>query len=249
MKTKRLVALLFALIMVLSVTSFASAESNEKYFGYEADYYTLTNGKTATFLLLPSSQALYGSDGTSYKDVIYDCEGPISATVTSGSSWISVTNTMNSFIITFSSNKTQKARTGKVTVKGDGYKATMKFTQYGVDKILSVKRSKKTITMKFKLASGSKVHFMYVNDEARKEEDGITWYSYGNDVFSGKFSKTSYKFTAKINHSYWFGIGPAIPHKTGSYTSWNNDTTSYGGMYVTELTGTQNPDYIYTDGQ
>ena len=246
MKNKKILALLFALLMVLSAATLASAESSEKYFGYEDNYYTLTNGKTASFFLLPSSHTLYGSDGTSYQDVIYDCEGPVSATVKSGSSWISVTNTMNSFIITFSSNNTQKVRTGKVLVKGDGYKATMKFTQYGIDKILSIKRSKKTITAKFKLASGSKAHYLNISDEARKEEDGITWYSNENDVFSGKFSKTSYKVTARKNHSYWFGIGPAIPVKTGGYI---NDTTSYGGMYVTELTGTQTPDYIYTDGQ
>ena len=247
MKTKRLVALLCALLMVLSVASLASAES-DKYFGYDGEYYTLGKGKTASFFLLPYSHSLYTANGTYYSDVIYDCEGPVSATVNSGKNWITVTNTMSSFIVTFSPNYTQKARTGKITVNGSGYKATMKFTQYGIDKILSFKRSNKNITLKFKLASGTKTHYMYINDEARKVEDGMTWYSYVNDIYEGKFAKTSYKFKAQKNHYYWVGVGPAFAHKSGSNTYYNYSTTSWAGMYVTELTGTQNADYIDSDG-
>ena len=248
MKVKRLVSLLFALLMILSAISFGSAENSEKYFGYNGDYYTLANGKTASFILLNDSHSLYTSKGTVYKDVIYECEGPVSATVSSGSSWINVTNTMNSFIITFSSNYTQKARVGKITVKGDGYKATMKFTQYGVDKILSVKRSKKSITMKFKLSSGAKAHYLYIDDEARKVEDDLTWYSYSNSIYNDSFSKSSYKFTAKKNHYYYFGIGPAIPYTSGDNTYYYSNSTSWGNMYVESLTGTQNPNYLYSEG-
>ena len=162
MKIKRLAALLFALLMLCSVVSIASADSNEKYFGYANNYYTLAKGKTASFLLLYNSHSLYTSDGSCYEDVIYDCEGPVTATVNSGKNWITVTNTMNSFIVTFSPNETLKSRTGKITVKGDGYKAVMKFTQYGKDRILSVKRSKKTVTLKLKLSSGAKAHYLSV---------------------------------------------------------------------------------------
>ena len=245
MKFRRLAAILCVLLMMLSVVSLASAEDNAKYFGYESNFYTLTKGKTVSFLLLSNSHTLYTSDGNSYADVIYDCEGPVSATVNSGKNWITVTNTMNSFIVTFAPNETLKSRTGKITVKGDGYKAVMKFTQYGKDKILSAKRSKKTITLKLKLSSGAKAHYLYVDGEARKVENGITWYGNYETVFSGKIAKASYKFTAKKGYYYWFSIGPAIPYKSGSGTGYMYNTSSYGGMYVENLTGTQNPDYLY----
>ena len=247
MKSKRLVALLCALLMALSVVSLASAEGNAKYFGYESSYYTLSNGKTVSFILMPSSHTLYTSDGSSYTDVIYDCEGPVKATVKSGKDWITVKNTMSSFIVTFSSNRTMKARTGKIVVKGDGYKATMNFTQYGCDKILSAVRTKKAVTLKFKFGTGAKAHYLSVDYEAHKIEDDMSWWGGYNELYRDKITKKSYKFNVAKGNYYWFDLGPALAYKSGDYTYYRWSTTSYGGMFVEKVTGTQSPDYLYNN--
>ena len=58
-------------------------------------------------------------------------------------------------VISFDANETKKPRSGKVTITDSGYKATLKFKQYGTDKITSVVRKGNKVTVKLNYSKAS----------------------------------------------------------------------------------------------
>ena len=244
MNMKRLVTLVCALLLALTAFSFASAEKDavDKYFEGHS-YYLVKNGKTANFYVFAGSSPweFYDSKGNSYRDFVFDCDGKVTAKVTSGTEWLTTNKLGSSFTIRVATNPTLKKRTGKILVTGTNFKATLKITQYGTDRILSVVRKKKTVTMKFKLSSGAKAHRLYVQASKNTDTDGWEMFKF---IYDGNFTKSSFKFTAEKGINYYFGIGPAI-HYTDEWNDYyNSDSTSWGDMQVDSLTGTQEPDNL-----
>ena len=225
------ITLLCMVLVLVSAVSIASAaqvghlgttqEQAAKTFDWKGNY-TLKNVETASFDLFAGPYEMYDQDGTRYRDVLFDTENVV--TGKSSVKWIKITKYAQGIIINIDRNYTQKARSGKVTVTAKGYKATLVFKQYGVDKITSAKRSKKTITLKFSLSKGAKAH--YLEAYSSKLKKGKT--SGFQEIFFGNYTAKSYKVTVEKNHRYVFYIGPAVPH-TRSWTSWvyNPETEAY----------------------
>ena len=248
MKTRRFLAFLCALLLALGAVSLASAEkaafvSSSKRIDFGNDDYILKNGENVKFFCSSSPYSLYSEDGYYYTNLDFDCNSKVKGTVVSGSSWLTVSNTVKDCIIRIADNETAKSRTGKITFKGTNYSATIRITQRGKDTITSAKRSKKTVTLKLKYSSGAPAHYLHVsayslNSEGVRDYDDYHYMRIYSDTVTG----STYKFTVKKGYVYFFDLGPAIYKKDGSY-SWSS--TSGGSITVTKVTGTQAADYIY----
>ena len=120
MRKTKVFAFLCALVLMLSMLSFASADSRlsmqmkgvaENHIGNESRYYTLKNGKTAKFYVhadYMSSLYLYGmtSWDQSYSDIIFDCAGKVTATCSA--KWVHIKKTKGGFILSYDSNSSLK---------------------------------------------------------------------------------------------------------------------------------------------
>ena len=240
MKKTRIVALLLVLVMMISAATVASADikvqaKSEVAQGNLVDwseYRVLENGESASFYLLSSPWCLFELDDGAYiryDDIIYDCAGTV--TGKSDADWITVKKVKSGFVLHFDYNDTMKSRTGKVTVKGSGYKATMKFTQVGKDKLVSVKRNKNKVTVKLSYGSG-KSHSIWV-EEYKMDKDGTYSYKY---LVDGLTTKKTITFKVKTGFSYNIYVGPAFVSQWGGY---NSSSTSSCYFTVDSVKGSE----------
>ncbi len=245
MKKARFIALLCAVVMLLGMTSAASAktmlrvESNTSSRAMEWNNpVLLENGQTVTLFHYSGSE-FYDEFGDNVRDILFNCAGVVKGKCSD--SWITLKETSQGFAITsVESNPTQKKRTGTITVTGSSYSAKIQIVQVGQDKIASMKRSKKKITVTFNLGDSD---FHYVRVEKMKiDEDGnIDW---SDDTYPVHTILKGKKitFTAQKGYRYDVNVGPVAYFGTWSNFNWNS--TGYAYMIVKKVTGTQNADYI-----
>ena len=255
MRKTRIIAFICALIMLMSVMSLASAEKKPNTLRIPSasisdmdktlssiSYRLVENGEKVTFLLNTYSWSIYeknpnGAGYNRYEDIVFDCEGKVKAK--SSVDWIQVDNQKFGFILNIESNFTMKNRTGKVTVTGSGFKATLTFKQNGQDQLVSVKRSKKKVTAKFKLGPTSK-HILYIS-AYKTLEDGTSMTQTIKDMVP--YSKNSVTFTVKKGWNYQIGFGPGIENAWGGYDwDWNANCS----FFVDQTTGSETY-YPYTN--
>ena len=229
---KRLLALVCVLLLAAGMVSFASAEKvapvqETKGMEFNDSIYLVKNGETAKFFVFASPYSLYTANGDYYGNLEFDCDGTVKGKVLSGSDWITVTNTSRDCKIRISENDTAKQRVGKVQVTGKKYKATIQFTQYGRDRIISAVRNKNKITLTLKKSSGPKYHVLSVG---QYKFSGEMWnyddYSYKR-IYDDVYSKTKYTFKVKAGCVYEFSYNPAI------MTEWGYSSSGWG--YAVEV--------------
>ena len=257
MKRIRISVLLCAVLMILAAVQPAFAAraaiapgrtSLTRAFPFRGDNYQLANkGKVAFYLFPTHNWAMYDSEGTAWQDVLFDTESPVKGK--SSAKWLKVTDVGQDFVIDYKPNKTQKLRTSKVTVSGKGYKATVIFKQFGIDRIASAKRSKKTVTLKFSFAKGTEHHMLSIYRYELDSKGDIVEDTLESIVNEPVTSKT-YKFKVEKGYQYDYYIGPAVRVKFGEDSYGYNSTATAGGCFnVTSLTGTQEPDWTYDASQ
>jgi len=228
MKKTRFIAFLLALLMMISVFTTVSAEIRliqnqpvDNAMSWNSPKY-VANKDSLSFYLMPWAWCLFEKEGNhfvQYEDLIYDCSGPVKATTTA--SWIRIDNLNGGFILGFEENYTEKNRTGKVTVTGSGYKATLKFTQFTQDSAVSVKRKKNKVTVKLKFGTAP-AHYVYVW-EYMKDTDGK---DLNKTLLSNQIKKNTFTFKVRAGRRYDISFGPAVPTEWGySYS------TSYIGPF------------------
>ncbi len=217
MRKTRFAALLLALLLTLSMITAASAENLFQVNNFTANGILLSStrlvskGEIVSFELGASPSSLYEKDGDiyrSYSDISYDFAGKLTASTTA--KWIHVTNGSYGFRLGFDTNETAKIRSGVVKVKGSGFKATLKFKQYRMDQVVSVKRNKNKVTIKMKYVNPGLRH--YISVYGYKSNDTDDEYSYQKAIFdSSDYRKTSYTFTVKKGWHYSINIGSVLP--------------------------------------
>ncbi len=243
MKKMRALSLLLAVILMVSTvgtTAMAGkAESNRVLqTGWQSDY-VLKNGANVTVYLSNYPSSFYDENGTSYNDFEYDCKGAVKGKTSA--SWITLRTYKQGFVLGFRKNKTQKTRTGKLTVTGKNYKATVKFVQIGTNKITSAVRNKNKVTLKFAYCTGSDWNRLYIyrsklNDDGETEGDSET-------IVDKEFNAKTYTFKVEKGYRYWFYL---YSGKAG-IVSCNWYPTGY--FDVTDVTGTEDtPTYITSWG-
>ena len=238
----RLLAFLCVLLLAATMVSFASAEKVisdpiAKGMDFGDSNYMVKNGETAKFTLFASAWSLYTDQGEYYNNLDFDTDEKVTGKVTSGGSWITVTNTKNDVKIRVQQNDTMKKRTGKVKVTGNGYSATLQFTQLGRAKITSIVRKKGTMTLKFKNSSGASVHFLRVGEYSADESGYINYdeYTYKR-IYEKAMKSSSYKFKVRAGYVYEIGYYPAIKNSYGGY-SWSMPIQD---IYVGTVSGSEN---------
>ena len=245
MKKARFIALLCAVVMLLGMTSAASAktmlrvESNTSSRAMEWNNpVLLENGKTIA-LFYYSGSDFYDEYGNYVQDIIFDCAGAVKGKC--DDSWVTLKETDQGFAITgIETNPTQKKRTATINVSGSSYSAKIQIVQMGRDKIASMKRSKNKITVTFDLGDAD-FHFVRVEKTKIGKDGNLDWSddSYPvHTILKGK----KLTFTAKKGYRYYVTVGPIVYFSTGSSFRWNS--TGYAYMYVTKVTGTQDAEYI-----
>ena len=236
MKKTRFIALLCALVLLVSLAPMASAKSLTKVrnapaanaVGWHSNL-IVKNGETHSFEVFPYAYNLYEPKTKSdYSNILYDCKGVVKAK--SSVSWISITEYGQGFILNIDTNTTQKTRSGKVTVTGKSFKATLNFKQYGMDKLAGVTRSKNKVTLKIKYGSAPK-HYLSVYTYKSAKDGSNT----NKTIYSDLYKKGSYSFTIKKGWRYSISVGPAL--KMGSYTNW--DSTDWLSFTASKVTGTE----------
>ena len=210
MKKTRIVALFLALVLTLSMFSFASAApakptmslvktADSNRIGYKSSFYELKNGKTASFYIHADymSSLYVGEEGRSYTDVIFDCDSAVKAKTSA--KWIEIDQYKRGFNLYCQPNPTLKNRTAKITVTGKNYKATIKLTQFGGNFITSAVRNKKTVTVKFDMAASSDGGYLSIS-QYKDTDDGF----HTSKSWSVPFEKgaKSVKFTVKAGWNY-----------------------------------------------
>lgn len=241
MRRKRIAALLMAVLMALSIVTAASAgkavtarTAAEKSTFESYNNRTVQNGETASFELMPNPYQLIErmkENSTTWNDILFDFAGKLTAK--SSVKWITVKNGNYGFTMDFARNETAKVRSGKVTVTGKGFKAVLKFKQYGKDTLTSVRRSKNKVTVKVSQASGSPYHFIEVA-EYYTDDEGIRYSKSLMDNMD--FTKTSVTFKVKAGRQYSVYVGTTIP--MSEY--WRMEGTSDSVYFTPEsVTGTE----------
>lgn len=221
MKKIRLFAFLCVLVLAFGSLSFASADSKPAMYTKSSDSkamaytytpsgYTLKNGKSVKFFLMPNylSNLYYVSNSvnyTVYSAIFFDCDGPVKAKCSA--SWVHIMNIDGNIILSFDINDTTKNRTATITVTGTNYKAKIKLAQFGASKFTSVVRKKKTVTGKIKLPKGNKGGYITVDDYLY----GVG--NVGQKAFVIKSGKTSmkFKFKVKVGHEYAVALSTFYP--------------------------------------
>ena len=237
MKTKRLVALFLVLLLALSAASFAAAEEKAKGIEFNQNNLVIENGETVKLNVFYSPYSIYTEDGTYYNNIEFDCDSVVKGKVLSGGSWVTVTNSSKKdCAIKIDRNETSKARTAKIKLTGTGYSATIVLTQFGMARVISAKRSGKSVTLKLQKTTGAKVHYLGISSYSLNSDGVMDYneYSYKR-IFDGKYTKKSYKFSVKAGYQYEFDYGVAIKNKWGGYT-W---TSRYYSIDVTSVSGSQ----------
>lgn len=250
MKRKRLYTLVCVLLLVAALASFASAEKdlrvpNTKQIFYE-DYfedYTVSNGETVRFILFAQPSWVYEEENMAcYRNVFFDCQKP-KGKVLSGTSWIHVTNTAGDCCISFQFNETSKQRTGKVRVTGKNFRATLVFTQYGKDRIVSAVRSGKTMTLKVKKSSGPRAHCLSIEEYRYYDGSNVNGYDYSHrTVYNSLLSSSKYRFKVRKGHVYQIGYGPAVMMTDDFNYEYN--LTSWAGLVVDSVAGSESYEII-----
>ena len=239
---KRMLALVCILLLAVSVVSIGSAEkvapvSDTKVMDYNGSIYLLKNGETAKFYtFFTGTSSLYSEVGEYYRDIDFDCDGLVKGKILSGGDWITVTNTSREVKVRLGRNETLKMRTGKVQFIGKKFKATVVFTQYGMDRIISVTRNKKTLTLKFKKSSGAKYHYLEVEEYTADENGNTNYDDYAiKRLYDDVYNKTSYSLKIRKGYRYEFGYGAALKTKWGGYTWF----LPWYSIFVDSVTGQQ----------
>ena len=243
MKKMRALSLLLAVILMVSMvgtTAMAGkAESNKVLQTGWYSYYELKNGDNVTVYLTNVAGEFYDEKGSSYNDFEYACKGAVKGKASA--SWITLRTYKQGFVLGFRNNKTQKTRTGKLTVTGKNYKATVKFVQIGTNKITSATRNKNKVTLKFAYCSGSDYNRLYIY-RSKLNEDGNTDGS-SEVIVDKEFSAKSYSFKVEKGYRYRFYL---YSGKKGIATCYYYPT---GYFDVTDVTGTEEvPTYITSWG-
>ncbi len=246
MKKARFIALLCALVMLLGMTSAASAktllaaESNSSTRAMEWNSpVLLENGKTITLFYYSSSE-FYDEYGNRVADILFDCAGAVKGKCTD--SWITLKETSQGFAITgIETNPTQKKRTGTITVTGSSYSAKIQIVQVGQDKIASMKRSKKKITITFSLGDAD-FHYVRVSKNKLDKDGNIDWSENTTYPVHTMLKGKKLTFTAEKGYRYYVNVGPVAYF--GTWGDFNWTSTAYAYMFVKKVTGTQSADYI-----
>lgn len=234
MKKIRIIALVCVLALLVTVAGAAAAEKNltvrtaPKNVVMSWNSYKLVNdGDTVNFLLFPRPYEMYekqGSEYCYYGDIVYNTEETLSAK--SSASWIKVSKqTDGDILLKIKTNTKQKKRTATVTVTGSGFKATLNFTQYGCDKITSVKRDKNKVTVNIEYGDAP-YHMLYASAFKGKKSE---------QLHSGAFKKKTFTFKVKKGWSYHVSVSSAFKTEYG----YNSSTCSYVTLVVKKVTGTE----------
>ena len=247
MKKIRIPVLLCAVLMILSAVQPVFAAPAPALPSLtrviQGNNYFLANKEKKTFYVFPRfNYGMYDSKGERWDDLVFDTGSVVSGR--SGAKWVKILDIGQDFMIDIKPNKTQKMRTGKVTVSGKGYSATLTFKQFGVDNITYAKRNKKTVTLKFSFAKGTKYHRLNVSRYKLDGQGGVDESTY-ESIFNGPVSAKSYKFKVKKGYRYYYNLGPAVRYEAewdpGVYF-YDAGFTASGYFDVTRLTGSQGPD-------
>lgn len=238
MRKTRFIALLCAIILTLSLAPMASAATRSRIavdgvFSWDSSRVVM-NGETVSLHIGSNPYSMYEmiksgeyTDSSYWNDLIFDCEGKITAKSNVG--WIHVAPTKNSFILSFDTNNTKSPRSGNVTVTGSNYRATLIFKQYGFDKIVSVKQNKKKVTVKFNFSKGCDIHVIDVYCyQSTYDEKNDVHKSKSETIYSGPITKSTFSFTVKKGWHYSVNIGPGLKIKT----EWGSYNNSFSGDYV-----------------
>jgi len=220
---KKFIAVALSLMLVFSMVTAASAELGFRPFGEETKGMLNTgslivhNGDKISLELFAKPYQLYERSGEYlhyYSDIDYDFNGKLKASTTA--KWIHITNGKYGFKLKFDENKKQSSRSAKVTVKGSGFQAVLKFKQYGADEIISIKRNKNKVTIKMNYAKGVPMHRLYIYAYHYDEDD----YRYDKTIINrDDFKKTSYTFEVKKGWTYSINMGPSLPNGDWAVTS------------------------------
>ena len=236
MKKSRIAALFLVLVMVLSVAAAASAGTNSLKLKYGEkpiqwnSYRMIENKETVSFFISPDPWGLYEKCGEyydQYSDVLYDCEGAVSGKT--NVNWIHLTPAGNDFMIVFDVNKSTRTRTGKITVTGKNYKATLNITQFSADCITSAKRKGNKVIVKLQKGTAP-VHGLWI-EQCHEDEEGSS-YKY---MYDGPFKGTKYTFTVKPGYIYYVGYGPMFLYEWGYSLS----STASAYFYVESTSGSE----------
>lgn len=246
MRKNRIIAILciLALLMCHLPTVMADtpavlkSTTADKRMGWD-EYRLVKNNETVSFVLFSYAWNLLESRGGkyyNYDDLVYDCEG--SVTGKSSAKWIHVEAIQNDLVISFDENYSRKPRSGNVTVTGNGYSATLKFTQYGFDNISSAVRKGKKVTLKFKYAKGAKNHYLTISAYKTGDSQNLN----KTIVSEENFKKTSYTFEVEEGWSYSVSTGIIL-----NYTSpdgWQGSMWSSGDYLYFGVTSTSGSETI-----
>lgn len=247
MRKNRFFVFFCVMVLVLGNISFISAESGAamritgadtgKVFANNEDYFILKNGKTVSFYVLPFGEyMLYPKEdaiGDCYRDILFDCEGPVRAKCSAG--WVHIVNTRNEFILTLDINPSVKSRTATVTVTGKGYKARFKLNQFGRSTIKKIVRNKKTVTVKYRMARKAKKAFLEINIwKDSGDNDGAVLIT--KKAIELKPGKTSVKF--KVAKQREYGVTMVTEYAFSKTRSGKLYTCLYE-FYVGDATNTE----------
>ncbi len=241
MSYKRFLALLCALVMALSVCAAASAErlrvvkpqSTKGSISWDENY-VVKNGETVQIESFSRFWTVFvkAEDGEidAYDDVVFDCDGPVKGKTSS--KWIHITENKRGFTLDLDENQTLKARTGKITVTGKNYKATLSIRQHGAGSITSAVRKKNKVTVKLQKAAGNS-QWVYITAR-RTEEDGTVLNK--TIIDETAYGKSSVTFKVQKGWSYSINYGDAIRNRYGSHAT----SVDYISIpIVTKTTGTE----------
>lgn len=247
MKRIRLLALLCAILMILSTAAAAVAAPAipvrksviQRAMGW--DHYALVkNKKTVTLYTWPSSgMHIADKSGLDIVDILVDAK--VSVKAKTSAEWITLAARPHSFtILGIDQYMGTKNRIGKITVTGKKFKGTIKVVQLGRDEITSAKRKKNKLTVNYALG-GASYHWYAIN-RYKLNEDGTYDFSTRKTVKQGavKGSNKTGSLTVKVAKGYYYDvqIGPAV--KAKSLETGYNTYACYGvSIAVTTLTGTE----------
>ena len=243
MKRIRLLALLCAILMILSTASALAAPALpvrpalQRVMSWN-NYALLKNKKTLQLYAWPGTfPSIADKKGNTINDILADVKA--SVTAKSSVDWITVGKIPPSFTIeSIEPLYSPENRTGKITVTGKNFKGTIKITQFGRDEFTSAKRKKNKLTFKYALG-GASLH-LYTVYRGKIGTGSSTLVKHGVLKGSNKTGSVTIKLTK--GYHYEVSIGPALKNKS-YFTGYNSRGTMQFSFDVTDVTGTEE----YTD--
>lgn len=236
---KRLACLLLTLLVLVSACAAAESPSMERVLpGAERGVGLLMeNGRTRTVYFLPVPGAYYDLQQGQVDALEVPPVSNLRAK--SSKSWLQVTPAGLGFRWGVTKvNTSQKTRAATLTLTGSGYQSKLKVKQLGTDRITSLKRSKKKVTVNLKL-SNSPAHTYTIL--RTKLHLGVPVEGTATVVKEGEVTGSKLTFTVKKGYQYAVYASPAVRLADGTFRSCD---TAVACITVKKTTGTQRADYI-----